>query len=144
MRRRPWRRHPVVCCPPHVRLYLDAAGQLANDPSIQGEAWRALLLLLSLVDDDNRAVVSTTELAGHLTMPRQNIWRAMTQLAQVDCVRRVFPRLYQLSPHVANRSLLTPEDRPQPPYMRAWQTDSVRQLAADKTTRQTFVCSVGC
>jgi len=136
MRRRPWPRRQVDClvrCPLHTRLFLDAAGQLANNPSIQGEAWRVLLLLLSLVDGENRAVVPTAELAARLTVPRQNIWPAMTQLAQAGCLRRVSPGTYQVSPQAASRRHEAREDGPQPHYLRLWQTDALRQLAADET-----------
>jgi biotin operon repressor len=126
--------HRVVGCPPHVRVFLDAAGQLAHDQSIQGEAWRVLLLLLSLVDDDHRVIVSTAALAAHLTMPRQNIWRALTTLAQAGYVQRNSQDVgIQLRPHMVNRSLASPEEGPQAPYVRVWQNHALRQLAADKT-----------
>jgi biotin operon repressor len=137
MRRRPWSRRRVerlVHFPPYVRLDLWQVSQLANNPSLQGEAWRVLLLLLSLLDDENEIVVTTTDLAVRLTVPRQNIWRALTTLARAGCVLRATTDSgIQVSPQVAGRCLMTPEDHPQRPYVRLWQTESLRQLAADRT-----------
>src|SRR2546426_9746790 len=130
-RRRPWTRrrvHRVLCCPPFAFIFLDAAGQLANNPSIQGEDWRVLLLLLSLIDDDNRVVVHATQLAGSLQVPRQSVWRALTKLVETGMVRRGSqgtPGLYQVSEHVAIRGLVTSEERLQRFYVRLWQTDAL-------------------
>ena len=72
---------------PCAFVLLDAAAQLANEPAVQGEAWRVFLLLLSLIGDDNRVVVHNSELAGYLQVPRQGVSRGLTTLARVGCVR---------------------------------------------------------
>ena len=136
-RRWPRRRvHRLVCCPPHVCVYLDAAGQLATNPSIQGEAWRVLLLLLSFIDDDNSVVVHTAQVADALHVPRQSVWRALTTLGATGIVQRgpqSTPGLYQVSEQLARRCHVTSAERPQRFYVRLWQTTAWRQLAADKT-----------
>ena len=116
MRRRPWPRRRVerlVHFPPYVRLDLWQVGHLANNPSLQGEAWRVLLLLLSLLDDENEVVVSTTDLALRLAVPRQNIWRALATLARVGCVLRATTDSgIQVSPQVAGWCLMNTRGSP--------------------------------
>lgn len=126
----------LVGCPPHVCVYLNAARQLATKPSFKGEAWRVLLLLLSVLDDDNRVVVHSAQVAALLHVPRQSVWRALTTLAEAGIVQRGpqdTPGLYQMSAQLARRYHVTSEERPQRCYVRLWQTRAVRQLAADKT-----------
>jgi DNA-binding IclR family transcriptional regulator len=136
----------MVCCPPHVRLYLDTVGQLANNSAIQGEAWRVLLLLLSVLDDDNRVVVHNAQWAASLPMPRHSVWRALTRLVETGMVQRG-PQdtlgLYQVSQHLASRGLATSEECPQRCYVRLWQTPAWRQLAADKTLHTSDVRVLG-
>ena len=149
VRRRPWPRRPVnrsVCCPPHVCVYLDAARQLANNPSIQGETWRVLLLLLSVHDDDNSVVVHTAQVAASLHVPRQSVWRALTKLGETGIVQRG-PQgtrgLYQVSEQLASRCHVTSEERPQRFYVRLWQTNALRQLAADRTLHASDLRALG-
>src|SRR5712691_9340763 len=106
-----WTRHTRgqgIRCPPCAFVLLDAAAQLANDPTVQGEAWRVFLLLLSLMDDDNRIVVHNSKLAGYLQMHRQGVSRGLTTLARVGCVRRDTTGTgCQVSTQVASRYLVT-------------------------------------
>jgi DNA-binding IclR family transcriptional regulator len=126
----------LVGCPTHVCVYLDAVRHLATNPAIQGEAWRVLLLLLSVLDDDNKVVMHSAQVAALLHVPRQSVWRALTTLGETSIVRRGpqgMPGLYQVSQQLARRCHVTSEERPQRSYVRLWQTTAWRQLAADKT-----------
>jgi predicted transcriptional regulator len=91
---------------------------------------------LSVLDDDNKVVVHTAQAADALHVPRQSVWRALTTLVETGVVQRGLqgtPGLYQVSAQLARRCHVTLDEGPQRAYVRLWQTNALRQLAADKT-----------